>query len=648
MQNLIILFSFFFIFSYAQICDPSYPYYAIDGTCNNLENPLFGSAEYIYQRGKEGAFYGPNEQWRFSYQPDPREMSNAYARNDPSKLTQTGENMLFVFAAQFYAHDIGNEETLDYDNNYDFPLQFPILQTNDFGCEFWPFIGYNCNFSATPTNICLPNPEYGILPVAIEMKPAINETINSVPYILNGVNSVLDLSPLYSNSQEQSKYLRTGNGGKMLTSDYNTTSKCYSFVFPGQSNLGSLCDYTPYTPCFECLPSWNATKGQVDVPPTLNPDLTQIPIEIDKLWVAGDPRVGSNIAVSMITLMYLRNHNYLAETLATQNPTWADDQLYFEARRLNIAMHQHIFYSQVLPAIMGLDIFLIPPYTGYKPNVDPSALSPFDLSAFRAYGHTIVTDFAPISSCGDNTLFNQIVPNDFSILLAGQAGGFIYPEDVFNEIGSWENVIRGLIGYKRAAIDIEISDILRGITFGCVFPGITDLFSIDVIRGRESGTPPYYKLREVYSNLPDLYGMTGCPLFYKNNTEDDPIQCFNNLVPYNLSLAANLSFFYKKLIYIDSFVGMLIEQKQFLHYLPSTMAGILALQFTNMRDGDRFYYKNRNQPKPPTLSELLLIESTSFGGLLKQHFNMKFYEVPDNPFYVPPLYRQTLNFLCQI
>src|SRR5207248_4380052 len=78
---------------------------------------------------------------------------------------------------------------------------------------------------------------------------------------------------------------------------------------------------------------------------------------------------------------FVREHNRIAVQLHAAHPTWTDEQLYQEARKMVIAELQMITYIEWIPALLGTNA--LPAYTGYKPNVNPSISNEFSTAMFR-------------------------------------------------------------------------------------------------------------------------------------------------------------------------------------------------------------------------------------------------------------------------
>lgn len=51
--------------------------------------------------------------------------------------------------------------------------------------------------------------------------------------------------------------------------------------------------------------------------------------------------------------LWVREHNRVARKLAEINPSWADETLYQEARRIVVAEIQQITYKEWLPQLVG-------------------------------------------------------------------------------------------------------------------------------------------------------------------------------------------------------------------------------------------------------------------------------------------------------
>jgi hypothetical protein len=71
------------------------------------------------------------------------------------------------------------------------------------------------------------------------------------------------------------------------------------------------------------------------------------------LSLAGDARANENLHLTTMHLLWARQHNLVADRLQDLNPSWDDEHVFQEARRIVVAQLQHITYSEFLPVLLG-------------------------------------------------------------------------------------------------------------------------------------------------------------------------------------------------------------------------------------------------------------------------------------------------------
>lgn len=59
----------------------------------------------------------------------------------------------------------------------------------------------------------------------------------------------------------------------------------------------------------------------------------------------------------LLAMWFFREHNRLARQLSALNPCWDDEKLFQTARQINIAQFQYIYYYELIPSIIGKNIF---------------------------------------------------------------------------------------------------------------------------------------------------------------------------------------------------------------------------------------------------------------------------------------------------
>ena len=91
----------------------------------------------------------------------------------------------------------------------------------------------------------------------------------------------------------------------------------------------------------------------------------------------------------------------MAKQLKEINPSWNDELLFQNARRILNAEWQHVIYNEFLPILLGqkfMKEFGLRALTkgfnqgGYRDDFDPSVTNEFSAAAFRV-GHTMMSGF---------------------------------------------------------------------------------------------------------------------------------------------------------------------------------------------------------------------------------------------------------------
>ena len=118
---------------------------------------------------------------------------------------------------------------------------------------------------------------------------------------------------------------------------------------------------------------------------------------IRHLCFLGDPRVHVVPGLASTQILFLREHNHIAAILGKINPHWDDEIIFQEARKVVIAINQHITYMEYLPLVVGhahmkaYSLYSSPMgyATVYNPKADATMANAFGVAAFR-FGHSQV------------------------------------------------------------------------------------------------------------------------------------------------------------------------------------------------------------------------------------------------------------------
>lgn len=320
---------------------------------------------------------------------------------------------------------------------------------------------------------------------------------------INSITAWIDGSQVYGSDQETSDSLRSFSDGKLKTSD------------------GDL-----------------------------------LPVDEEGFFLAGDIRVNEQVGLTAMHTLFVREHNRIAGRLAHFHPDWSDEEIFQQARREVIGILQAITYNEFLPALLGRDA--IPPYRGYRPDIDPSITNEFATAAYRL-GHSMLNE---------NLLRLDPERNEMDGGALPLRAAFFNP--IWLQADGIDPYLQGLIFQRAQNIDTRIVDDVRNFLFGAPGAGGLDLAAFNIQRGRDHGLADYNSIRQ----------RVGLPA----------VTDFDEL-PMNESMQTTMAELYADVDQIDPWVGMLAEQ-----HLPGcsvgeTMRQILVMQFVRLRDGDRFWYQ---------------------------------------------------------
>jgi hypothetical protein len=423
---------------------------------------------------------------------------------------------------------------------------------SDFGYAWGQFIDHDMDL--TPTN---PNETLQILADPNDPSQMGNQTFQRSVYDpgtgssnprqqVNAVTSYLDLSQVYGSTAAIADALRTHVGGLLKTSP------------------GGLLPYdnsTYFTPDQLALFNMANDSGAV---PTQN------------LFVTGDVRGNENIELTALQTLFVRNHNLIASELQKEHPDWTDEQIYQEARKINIAEYQYITYTQYLPDLLGPGA--LPAYTGYSPNVDAAIATEFSTIAFR-FGHSLLS--GEIERQGNNGQDINVTGGS-SINLAEDffdpnllsAGGAVDP---LTGLGSTniDPILKADADGNAQQMDLLAINEVRDLLFakGGLQDNGQDLIARDVERARDDGIGTYNQVRVAY-------GLPAVTSFAQ--------------ITSNVTVQKELQAAYGSVDNIDPFEGGLAEDHAAGSDMGPLFTKILADQFTRLRGGDRFFYLNES------------------------------------------------------
>jgi hypothetical protein len=317
--------------------------------------------------------------------------------------------------------------------------------------------------------------------------------------------------------------------------------------------------------------------------------------------VAGDWRANENIGLSTFHTLWTREHNFQVDNLRASAANFgvsgiSEADLHSMARIIVEAEYQKMIYEEFAPSLAGDKVLDLGSgkhgFADYNPNVDASISLEFAVASYRV-GHSQISQ----DLITGVDLFN----------------GFLNPA-LFYGYGT-SAIQAGLLQQAHEAIDTLMTDAVRN----NLITRNLDLFTANVLRGREVGLPGFNQMRrELFTNGPLLKAngtdttarFQGNALFkpyasweeFGSNMRDwkpatdgaGTARAFNQADSSSWGTSELLTKFrsvYAKLEDVDAWVGMLAEKPTGdTGQMGPLMAYVFLEQLDREQEGDRFYY----------------------------------------------------------
>lgn len=325
--------------------------------------------------------------------------------------------------------------------------------------------------------------------------------------------------------------------------------------------------------------------------------LSNANIGSDVLFLAGDVRVNEQVGLTVMHTLFVREHNRMATIIMNDNPNADPDDVFETARRLLVGKIQHITYNEWLPTLIGAGA--IAPYAGYDDSLNPTIFNEFSVAAFRL-GHTMLNEqLLRLDENGD-----EIADGHVDLM-----NGFFAGISLITEEDDLSPFLRGFASQLHQEVDAKLVNDVRNFLFGAPGSGGLDLASLNIQRGRDHGVPSYNGMRTAM-------GLTARASFAEVTSDADTVSA--------------LEATYDTVDDIDLWTGGLAEDPTGNSQLGELFQAIMVKQFTDLRDGDRFWYENY-LPQ----ADINIVEGSSLSRIIRDNTDIG-NELQGNVFRVSP------------
>ncbi|XP_063594720.1 chorion peroxidase-like [Penaeus indicus] len=531
-------------------CEAFRHYRSSNGICNNLDNPLWGSTFRPFRRVAPPDYGDGVSSLRLGQDgqplPSARLVSSAVNNIRPNRESSL-LSVLHMTYGQFFDHD----------------LTFAPLNKGKYG-EAIPCCLEGSSIlhpECAPISIPADDPFYS------KFDQTCMDFVRSAPAErclfgpreqINEKTAYIDGSQVYGSDDEMMNSLRKGEDGLLIAQ----ISKEGQELLPADTDLAN-----------ECNQEEQASIDQF-------------------CFRAGDMRVNEQVLLTLFHTVWVRHHNHLASRLKSINPSWDDEKLFQETRRIVVAQLQHVTYNEYLPPIFGNEIiedFKLKPLKNkqrkvfYRPDTSAAISAEFATAALR-FGHSMIADnIERVDKLGitSSAELSSVFMNPFAV----------YMKNAIPQL------TRGVVRQSAGHVDPFFTPQVAGLLFKGENMFGLDLVALNLQRGRDHGIASYTAVR--------------------NSCELSPIRDFDDLSgKMDDDVIAKLKDVYRHVDDIDLFIGGMAEHPMEGGVVGPAFACILLDQVIRLKEGDRYWYETNDKDTRFTAKQVEQIRSTTLAGVM--------------------------------
>ncbi|XP_076335624.1 uncharacterized protein LOC143238887 [Tachypleus tridentatus] len=318
-----------------------------------------------------------------------------------------------------------------------------------------------------------------------------------------------------------------------------------------------------------------------------------------------DPRLWSDIGTMALYIVWVREHNRIARVLKQLNPSWNDEVLYQETRRVVVAELQHITYNEFIPVFLGFE------------TVSKFGLSLRRGDYFRGYDREKIAGISNVVGLVMRGALLSVTPEFYELIgpkTLGFEGNVSWTTTLFHSsslvyTSKLRHLIMGTLIQSAMPVDINVNN-------QELFSEGIDVMALLIQQSRDHGIPSYTAWRT----------FCGFPL----------VKSFEDLETFiDKTIVKLFQQIYKVVEDIDLLPGVLAERPLEGAMVGETLACLLGYEFYLLRGSDRFWYENDLPPSAFTLEQLQEVQKVTMTRILCDNiFNDGYiqpnsYRIPD-------------------